>query len=272
MSGRRKICWAFAPTLLILAACAGGARPAPDSGARPAPAGAGRFEPRLYRNARGATLPYQLFVPAGYDPGKKYPLVVWLHGSGGRGSDNRGQLAEGNAVGANVWVRPENQTRFPSFVLAPQCPADKMWTSLDEAVEPAEPLRLVVELLGQLSREYSIDAGRVYVAGQSMGGFGAWALASEHPEMFAAAVPVCGGGNEGRAARLAGVPVWAFHGELDRSVRPERSRRMIAAVRRSGGQPRYTEYEGEKHAIWDKVFGEPELLPWVFAQRREGAR
>lgn len=248
----------------MLAACAGGARTAP--------AGAGRFEPRLYRNARGATLPYQIFVPAGYDPRKKYPLVVWLHGSAGRGSDNRKQLAEGNAEGAHVWVRPENQARFPSIVVAPQCPAGRNWTTINDTVEPAEPLRLVVELLGQLSKEYSIDAGRRYVAGQSMGGFGAWALASEHPEMFAAAVPVCGGGNEARAPRLAGVAVWAFHGERDRPVSVERSRRMIAAIKQSGGQPLYTEYKGEGHVIWDKVFAEPELLPWVFAQRRRGAR
>jgi predicted peptidase len=249
---------------LALAVLAGSATAAGDD--------AERFESHLFRNARAETLPYRLFVPEGLQAGKKYPLVVWLHGGGGRGSDNRSQLAEGNAAGALVWVRPENQVLFPSFVLAPQCPSGKMWTTIGDTVEAAPPLRLVVELIRQLSENRAIDAGRVYIAGQSMGGFGAWALASELPGMFAAAVPVCGGGTEKRAARLARVPVWAFHGELDRAVSVERSRRMIAAIRRAGGRPRYTEYEGAEHVIWDRVFAEPELLPWVFAQERGGAR
>jgi predicted peptidase len=267
MNGRRKLFLAFALVLLVTAACAGHAGAPPDAGVPPAP---GAYEPRVYENDRGERLPYQLFVPAGYDRRKKYPLVLWLHGAGGRGSDNRKQLAEGNSQGASVWTVPGNQARFPSFVVAPQCPSHAMWTSIDSEVEPTGQLRLVVELLGQLQRDYAIDAGRLYVAGQSMGGFGAWALITEHPGMFAAAVPLCGGGNEARAARAARVPVWAFHGELDRSVRPERSRKMVAALKRAGGAPRYTEYEGDDHAIWDKVFSDPELLPWVFAQRLGG--
>jgi len=226
-----------------------------------------RFEARVFANARGETLPYRLFVPADHESGKKYPLVLWLHGGGGRGSDNRRQLAEGNASGATVWARPENQDRFPAFVLAPQCPPRRMWTTIGRDVEISDPLRLVVELLAQLSKDFNIDASRLYVAGQSMGGFGAWALVTEHPGMFAAAVPVCGGGNEARAKRAAAVPVWAFHGELDKAVSVERSRGMVAAIRRSGGRPRYSEYKGGEHVIWDRVFSEPELLPWVFAQR-----
>jgi predicted peptidase len=233
---------------------------------------ASRFEARVFKGAARETLPYRIFIPAGHRDGKKYPLVLWLHGGGGRGSDNRRQLAEGNATGATIWARPENQARFPSFVLAPQCPPHQMWTTIGADVRIADPLRLVVKLLEQLSKEFRIDASRLYVAGQSMGGFAAWALVTEHPRLFAAAVPVCGGGNEQRASHAAAVAVWAFHGELDRAVSVRRSRGMIAAIERAGGRPRYTEYKGAGHVVWDRAFGEPELLPWVFAQERDESR
>lgn len=251
---RRRTAIAFSVAILLAAACN--------------PEGlADTFEARVYRNARQEAMPYRLYVPANYDERKKYPLILWLHGGAGRGSDNRKQINEGNSVGATVWTRHENQSKHPSFVVAPQCPDDKMWTSIRPTVEPTDQLRLVIELIGELQRTYSIDAGRVYVAGQSMGGYGAWALISEYPKMFAAAVPICGGGNESDAAKLVAVPVWAFHGELDRAVKVERSRSMIAAIRRAGGKPRYTEYEGADHVVWNMAFNEPELLPWVFAQK-----
>ena len=254
----------FTATLLALATSAGSAIADPDD--------TQRFQAHVFRNARGQTLPYRLFVPAGYDAAKKYPLVLWLHGGGGRGSDNVGQLAEGNAPGVKAWAKPENQARFPSFVVAPQCPRGAMWTSIGNAVEISDPLRLVVELLAQLSKDFSIDADRLYVAGQSMGGFATWALLAAYPDRFAAAVPVCGGGDERHAPRLARVPIWAFHGELDEAVSVERSRRMVAAVRRAGGKPRYTEYKGVGHFVWHQAFAEAELLPWVFAQTRTSVR
>lgn len=250
----RRFHYVFAAAILLTASCAGEGR-------------ADTFEGRIYRNVRGEAMPYRLYVPANYDKRKKYPLILWLHGGGGRGSDNQKQLTEGNSAGATVWTKPENQSKHPSFVVAPQCPENKMWTSIRPTVEPTDQLRLVMELLRELRRAYSIDDERIYVAGQSMGGYGTWALISEYPKMFAAAVPICGGGNESDAARLVDVPIWAFHGELDRAVKVERSRNMIAAIRRAGGKPRYTEYEGADHVVWNMAFNEPELLPWVFAQR-----
>jgi predicted peptidase len=100
-----------------------------------------------------------------------------------------------------------------------------------------------------------------------MGGYGTWALITAYPDMFAAAVPICGGGDETKA-KLVTTPVWAFHGELDRAVSVERSRTMVAAVRRAGGRAQLTEYEGDDHVIWNRAFAEPKLLPWVFAQKR----
>jgi predicted peptidase len=226
------------------------------------------FEKRSYDTGRGGALPYRLFVPENYDRARAYPLVLWLHGGGGRGRDNEKQMTEGNTLGATTWTTPANQARFPTFVLIPQCPEQQMWTTLRPTVTPTAVLRNVVALVKELQRTYSIDPHRIYVAGQSMGGYGAWALIAEYPDLFAAAVPICGGGDTAEAARMKRVPVWAFHGELDRAVPVERSREMVAALRRAGGRVRYTEYKGADHLVWNLAFGEAELLPWVFAQRR----
>lgn len=231
-------------------------------------AGTPGFVSRVYRNQRGDTMPYQLFVPANYDATRAYPLVLWLHGGGGRGRDNQKQMTDGNSVGATIWTSPRNQARYPAFVLAPQCPDGEMWTTIRPTVEPTARLEDVVALVKQLQRTYKIDSRRLYVAGQSMGGYGTWALIAAHPGMFAAAVPICGGGDEAKAKRLTTVAVWAFHGELDRAVRVERSREMVAAVQRAGGRARLTEYKGVGHVVWDVAFAEPRLLPWVFAQQR----
>lgn len=257
---RRSLCFIILPAILsAMPVC-----PARDEGAA---AGRDTFRAMVFKSRGGATMPYRLFIPRGYDPSRKYPLVVWLHGGEGTGRDNLRQISGGNRVGSHVWTTPANQARHPSFVVAPQASEEESWVTRD-LTKPSGQLRMTPELVEELQRTYSIDAGRVYVAGQSAGGFGTWSLISERPDVFAAAVPVCGGGDESKAAAAARTPVWAFHGEEDEAVPVERSRRMVAAVKRAGGSPRYTEYAGEGHVIWEKVFGEPELLPWVFAQRR----
>lgn len=225
------------------------------------------FLAKTYQNSRGETMPYRLFVPQSYNRRRKYPLVLWLHGGGGRGNDNLRQISGGNTIGSHVWTLPENQSQHACFVVAPQCPDNELWATIDKA-KSTEQMRLVLELLQDLQRTFSIDTQRLYVAGQSMGGFGAWSVISQRPGMFAAAIPVCGGGDESEASKLIQIPIWAFHGEKDEAVSVERSRKMIAAIRQAGGMPKYTEYKGAGHVIWDKVFSEPELLSWVFAQHR----
>ena len=225
------------------------------------------FLTKIYKNSRGETMPYRLFVPHPYNKRRKYPLVLWLHGGAGRGNDNVKQVSGGNTIGSHVWTRPENQSTNPCFVVAPQCPDNESWASLDTA-RPTPQLQIALEILQHLQRTESIDSQRLYVAGQSLGGFGTWSAISHHPKIFAAAVPICGGGNESEASNLTRMPIWAFHGEADEAVSVERSRRMIAAVKAAGGMPKYTEYQGAGHVIWERVFNEPELLPWVFAQTR----
>lgn len=137
-----------------------------------------------------------------------------------------------------------------------------------DSITPTRYLSLVLDLIKELESSYSIDINRRYVLGQSMGGFGTFAILTMQPNMFAAAVPVCGGGDESKAAQIAHIPIWAFHGELDQAVRVERSRNMIAALTKAGGKPKYTEYKGEGHTIWTSVVMEPDLLGWMFSQKR----
>jgi predicted peptidase len=217
------------------------------------------------------TLLYRLLKPKDYDPAKKYPLVLFLHGAGERGDDNRAPLKHV----VRIFVTEENRVKYPCFVLVPQCPAGERWVDVDwgapthaQPAEPAAPMALTLKLLGALQERYSIDAGRLYVMGLSMGGYGTWDALARRPEWFAAAMPMCGGGDETTAARIAQVPIWNFHGAKDTAVKVERSRNMIEALRKAGGKPRYTEYPDVGHNCWDPACEEPELLAWLFAQRK----
>jgi len=223
--------------------------------------------PKLFKSSRGESLPYRLFIPLHYDQKKKYPPVVYLHGGGGRGNDNLKQIDGGNGYLIDLFTSDETQARYPSFAVAPQSPMEG-WIETD-SITPTRYLHLVSELIGELERMYNIDNGRVYVAGQSMGGFGSFAIISEYPRTFAAGVVLCGGGDQAKVARLTNVPIWVFHGVKDESVAVERSRTIVAAIKNAGGNKvRYTEYPDAGHIIWPSVVKETELLPWLFAQRK----
>ena len=225
------------------------------------------FLAKSFQNPRGKRMSYRLFIPTKYESRHTYPLVFWLHGGAGRGSDNLSQISGGNTTGSHVWTLTENQTKNPCFVFAPQCPINQEWATVSRT-QPTEQLHLALELLRLLRRTFSIDNKRLYVAGQSLGGFGTWSAITAQPNLFAAAIPVCGGGDESQALKLAHTPIWAFHGERDEAVSVERSRGMVEAIKKAGGMPRYTEYKDAGHVIWERVFHEPELLPWMFSQRR----
>ncbi len=222
------------------------------------------FEARWYTDGIN-TLPFRLWVPRDYDPKQSYPVVVFLHGAGERGTDNRRQLTGQTAP--LVFVRPENQERWPCFMLAPQCPMGGGWNNGDGAPNPSTWMRLTMEALYELFGEFNLNASRLYLTGLSMGGFGTWDAITRWPGLFAAAVPICGGGADWLAWRCAKTPVWAFHSDDDPVVPVERTRRMIAAMRRVWGRPLYTEYHGYGHFSWNPAYAEPELLPWLFAQR-----
>jgi predicted peptidase len=235
------------------------------------------FEAREYRSAEGQILPYRLYTPASYDPAKQYPLIIFLHGASARGADNERQLTGAGRWGTAIWVQDDVQQAHPAFVLVPQANRpDSRWVRqwrANPARNPAdkEPLELVVELIDGLGREFSIDSGRIYITGLSMGGFGVWIAISRYPGKFAAAIPICGGGDPTDVGDTT-AKVWAFHGTADTAVPVRRSREMIEALRRAGANPRYSEYPGVGHNAWQRAYREPELVEWLFAQRHEPSR
>lgn len=231
------------------------------------------FEARSFRSPGGLRLRYRLFRPPEYDPEKKYPLIVFLHGSSGAGTDNRKQLTGSRRYGVELWSSAEVQAEHPAFILAPQAdPAQApTWVRLWRAGQPdpmrAEPLEMVVDLIRELGHEFSLDPDRVYLTGMSMGGFGTWIGISRYPDLFAAALPMCGGGDPTHVVETEAA-VWAFHGKADRVVPVRRSREMVEALRKAGKEPRYSEYSGVGHQVWKRAFEEPELVDWLFEQRR----
>ena len=231
-----------------------------------------RYEARTFVAAAGQKLHYRLLTPQGYDPKKSYPLVLFLHGAGERGSDNKIQLVHG----MNEFAADEIMEKYPAFVIAPQCPEGKQWVDVPWSADshmmpkdPADPLRQSLELVVTLQKEFSIDKSRIYITGLSMGGYGVWDAIQRHPGLFAAAVPVCGGGDAAQAEKIKDVPVWAFHGAEDGAVKPKRSRDMIAALKKAGGTPKYTEYEKVGHNSWEKAYGDAKMYEWLFEQKKK---
>ena len=217
------------------------------------------------------TLPYRLLKPKNYDAKKQYPLVLFFHGAGERGADN--EITPTHI--AKLFTNEQNKTDYPCFVLVPQCPKGARWVEVDWGLDSHEQpkdisknLGLSVKLLAKIEKEYSIDANRLYATGLSMGGYAVWDLVTRMPDKFAAAVPICGGGDEAAAAKIKSLPVWAFHGGKDGVVKAHRSRHMIKAMEKAGGKPKYTEYPATGHDSWKPAYAEPELLKWLFAQKK----
>ncbi len=219
------------------------------------------FLARMYSGPQG-TLPYRLFVPDGYTPAQKYPLVLFLHGLGENGNDNRNQL-EGQ-TGPLVFAAPANQAVYPSFMLAPQCPQGSAWTDTSMRLR-------VAGIIDGLRNEFSLDTNRYYITGLSLGGYGTWDYLSQYPDMYAAAIPMSGGGPGGLASRMKKIAIWNFHAADDGAVSVDNSRSMVTAVRRAGGSVVYTEYATGGHVIWTEAYATPVLMDWVYAQRRGAA-
>jgi predicted peptidase len=233
--------------------------------------GEAAFSGHIFTNVAGQTLPYRLLQPE--SSSGSYPLVLFFHGAGERGVDNQKQLIHGTSL----YLQPENRLAYPCFVLTPQCPEGQQWVDMPWGAEsgerppqPSVAMNLALQILNRVIHDYPVDTNRIYVTGLSMGGFAAWDCITRFPQRFAAAVPICGGGDEKTVTpEVAQVPVWAFHSDDDTTVKVWRTRRMIEAMRQAGGQPKYMEYTGLGHNSWDKAYGEPDLLPWIFSQRRD---
>jgi predicted peptidase len=223
-----------------------------------------------------ATFRYQVFVPQNFESQKKWPVILFLHGVGERGNDGLKQTD----IGIAHAIR-KDASRFPFIVVIPQCRGDKRW------IDPVMQAQALATLEHSI-KEFHGDRQHIYLTGLSMGGYGTWEMAAQHPGKFAAYVPICGGifgppkVPEARvslasdpgvsdpyaetARRIGSTPVWVFHGDVDDTVPVEESRKMVAALRSANANARYTEYPGVSHNSWDKAYAEPELVPWMLAQ------
>jgi predicted peptidase len=216
------------------------------------------FEARTYVSKSGNTLRYRFMKPIDDDPKKKYPLVLCLHHGGTHGTDNIIQIDGSGA--AQLLSSSGNRNTYPAFIFVPQCPQMYTWADIGESV---------IETLQSLESAYTVDPKRIYVTGVSGGGYGSWYFICAHPKMFAAAIPVCGAGDTSLAKNIIDIPIWVFQGEQDNLFPARLSREMIAALRKAGGHPRYTEFPGEGHNIWGQVSETQGLLDWLFAQERD---
>jgi MYXO-CTERM domain-containing protein len=224
----------------------------------------GGMEGRIFDAGNGFKMPYRLGKPPAYDPTKKYPLVVFLHGSGEAGTDNRLQISKniGTSTPGSVFTTAANQAKFPTFFIAPQTPnKDSAWLSGTPQV------LATLKLITALEAEFSIDPGRLYLTGLSIGGRGTWMLLMENPNLFAAGVPMSGEGDTTMAGKIAKIPIWNFHGAMDTAINVKGSRDMIAAITAAGGHPLYTEYPNGQHDIWFQAYNTANLLPWMNSQR-----
>ncbi len=218
-----------------------------------------------------ASIPYRLSLPLNYDKNKKYPLLLFLHGAGERGNDNEIQL---NHID-KIFDSQEFRQQYPCIIIVPQCPEGKRWVETDwgaashtQPENMSEPLDLTMTLLLSSLMKYNIDKNRVYVVGLSMGGFGVWDVITRFPNIFSAAVPICGGGDEKLASKIVNMPIWAFHGTKDPVVKVSRSRNMVEAIANLGGHPKYTEYPTKGHGVWNSAFQTKNLWKWLFNQNK----
>ena len=225
----------------------------------------------IFEGPKDVTVPYRWHEPEETAKGKLYPLVLFLHGAGERGDDNKAQLKHG----ALAILREAEKLDQPFYLIVPQCPADSFWAPFNkETQELAQEeglftrLNAVWSLVGKFKKDYPIDPDRVYVTGISMGGFGTWALLGREAKDIAAAIPICGGGDPKTVRKFKNVPIWAFHGEADPIVNVQLTHSMVNALEKAGGKPKSTFYPGVDHDSWTMTYDNPEVTKWLFEQKR----
>lgn len=236
------------------------------------------YDSLVYVSGQGESLHYRQLNPLKIEQGKKYPLVLFLHGAGERGSDNLSQLRHGGMMFTN----PVNREEYPAFVLFPQCPEESYWPTpkrpdgfqqespfpLD--AEITKPLALTKELLDKVIGTYPIDTDRIYIVGLSMGGMGTFDMVCRFPDLFAAAIPICGGIHTGRFDNFSSKTAFRiFHGDADSVVPVRLSREAYLKLKAEGASVEYIEFPGVNHGSWDPAFNRPDFMSWLFQQRKK---
>ena len=228
------------------------------------------FQKREFLDNKGIKMPYRILLPIDYDCSKKYPLLVFLHGSGERGEDNEAQLKHG----ANLFLQEDTRKNFQAIVVFPQCPNGESWSSMESdstgkwdfpfTKEPSRQMKLLQGLLNEVMVNNCVDDRKVYLGGLSMGAFGILEWMAREPNRFAAAFPICGGGNTLLTAIYGSkIPTWFFHGDADAVVPVQYSRELVEKIKAEKGNVQYTEYPGIGHDSWNNAFKEPNLLSWL---------
>lgn len=232
------------------------------------------FHAASYTNAKGRVVAYQVSAPQFPRPEKKYPILLFLHGSGECGTNNHQQLRQGIPALMKGLVKRDE----PTIVIAPQCRISNMWvrrvSMADTYAAEANPtlaLRDALEICEEWIRERHADPNRFYIAGLSLGAFGVWDAIQRTPEKFAAAVAICGNGDIRKMPKgLKKLPIWVAHGRIDKNVPVACSRRMVETLRQKGNnRVVYVEYEQAGHDIWNRVLADTNLQAWLFEQSRE---
>ena len=238
-----------------------------------------QFEKQLFIQGED-TLRCRILTPLHFSPSKKYPLIVFLHGSGERGNDNEKQLI----WGADFFLDSLNRSRYPAIVIFPQCPENDSWSNnsrtnikdslggfkADTLAQIKKTPNLVLQFIDTLLAHGGIDKKRIYLGGLSMGGFGTFEMLWRRPDLFTAAFPICGGGSPEKTSIYASkLPVWVFHGDADPVVPVGNSRLMVKALQSTGAKVKYTEYPGIGHDSWKNAFSEPGLMAWIFSQQNK---
>lgn len=235
------------------------------------------FMVKIFQSANNDRLLYRELLPQQIEQDKKYPLVLFLHGAGERGSNNSSQLQHGSMQFTN----PVNREAYPSYVLFPQCPKDKYWAPstrpskfdvnqfpLSDSI--SSPLSLVVELLEETIKQYPIDTNRIYVVGLSMGGMGTYDIVIRKPNKFAAAVAICGAVNPGRLREMdTDTQFRLYHGDADSVVPVEFSREAYKALKQTGKSVEYYELPGVNHGSWNPAFNQPDFITWLYSHNKQ---
>lgn len=217
---------------------------------------------------KGDTLRYRMLFPDA-DTFRKFPLVIFLHGSGERGNDNEAQLK----WGVQNFASDRNMMLHPALVIAPQCPEKSGWSNFSRSdmklqPTPTRPMELLIGLIQKLIQTMPVDTNRIYITGLSMGGYGTYDAIERYPNLFAAAVPVCGAGDTTKASLIKHIPIWIVHGSEDPAVNPLYSLYMLQALTRVGAHPGFTQYPEKGHFSWLGAYSDELLMEWLFRQHK----
>lgn len=232
------------------------------------------YKKDVFTSKKG-NLPYRILLPKNYNPNVKYPLILFLHGSGERGNDNELQLTHG----ADLFLKASVRRDYPAVVVFPQLANDHFWSSFESDrnanprtfVYPEKPKKvthqeLLKGLIKDLKKQFSLDANRLYVGGLSLGGMGTFEIVYNNPNVFAAAFPICGGANPKIAKNISDPSWWIFHGADDVVVKAAYSQQMYDALKAENADAKITIYPNVNHDSWTNAFAEPDLLKWLFSK------